>query len=111
MKTALSLSIIGGAALAFAFGAFAGEMSTKKGEPSSVSESAPDKTGKEDKGKAGVPTMPSKSPSSVSESAPQKTGKEPATPPAKSDSKKMANPKTPSSVDESAPTKGKGQPK
>jgi hypothetical protein len=111
MKTATSLSVIGAAALGFAFAAYAGEMTTKKGEPSSVSESAPDRTGKEMKGKAGVPTMPSKGPASVSESAPDKAGKEPATPSAKSDSKKMANPKTPSSVDESSPTKGKGQPK
>ena len=105
------LGIVGAAALALTAGAYAGEMTMKKGEPSSVNESAPDKTGKEPKGKAGVPTMPSKKPSSVSESAPQKTGKEPATPPGKPDSKKMANPKSPSSVDESAPTKGKGQPK
>lgn len=76
--------------------------------PSSVSESAPDKAGKADKGKAGVPTIPStsKSPASVSESAPQKTGKEPVAPMSKKgDSKAMANPKSPSSVDESAPQK------
>ena len=109
MISTSKLSIIGGAALALAFGAYAAEMTTKKGEPSSVSESAPDKTGKEDKGKAGVSTMPSKGPASANESAPQKTGKEPATPPAKSDSKKMANPKTPSSGDESAGTKNKGE--
>ncbi len=54
--------------------------------------------------------MPSKGPSSVSESAPQKTGKEPGTAPLVSDSKNMANPKSPSSVSESAPSKtGKEQ--
>ena len=67
---------------AVAFGA-ALALSSQAGEvqgPSSVSESAPDKTGKKAKGAAGVPTDPSKGPASVSESAPQKTGKEPAAP-------------------------------
>lgn len=76
---------------------------TPKG-PSSVSESAPDKTSKDAKGVAGKPTMPSKGPSSANESAPQKTGKEPASP-MKADSKMMPNPKTPASVSESAPDK------
>lgn len=76
---------------------------TPKG-PSSVSESAPDKTGKEAKGVGGTATMPSKGPSSANESAPQKTGKEPASP-MKADSKMMPNPKTPASVSESAPDK------
>ena len=88
-----------GAALALS--SQAGEVPT----PSSVSESAPDKTGKKAKGAAGTPAMPSKGPSSVSESAPQKTGKEPPAPMAKGDSKDMPNLKTPSSVSESAPTK------
>ena len=72
--------------------------------PASVNESAPDKTGKDAKGKAGAPTLPSKGPGSVSESAPAKTGKEPPTA-MKADSKNMPNPKTPSSVSESAPDK------
>jgi hypothetical protein len=74
-------------------------------DPASVSESAPDKTGKKAKGAAGTPTTPSKGPASVSESAPQKTGKEPPAPAAKADSKNMPNPKTPSSVSESDPAK------
>ena len=103
MRKASSLymlaAIAAGAALAI--GSHAGEAPT----PSSVSESAPDKTGKKAKGEAGAPTMPSKGPSSVSESAPQKTGKE-ATPPAgPGDSKNLPNPSTPSSVSESAPDK------
>ena len=92
-------AIAAGAALA---------VSSQAGEvpaASSVSESAPDKTGKKDKGAAGVPTMPAKGPASVSESAPQKTGKEPAAPMAKGDSKDMPNLRTPSSVSESAPDK------
>jgi hypothetical protein len=75
-----------------------------KNAPSSVSESAPDKTGKKDKGKAGEATMPKKaSPSSVSESAPDKTGKEKAAPKMK-DSKDMPNLKSPSSPSESKPS-------
>ena len=75
-----------------------------KNAPSSVSESAPDKTGMKDKGKAGEATMPKKAaPSSVSESAPDKTGKEKAAPKMK-DSKDMPNPKTPSSPSESKPS-------
>ncbi len=76
---------------------------TPKG-PSSVSESAPDKTGKDAKGMSGTAVLPSKGPASANESAPQKTGKEPGTP-MKADSKMMANPKTPASVSESAPDK------
>ena len=53
---------------------------------------------------AGVSTMPGKGPASVSESAPQRTGKEPVTP-MTGDSKATANPKSPSSVSESAPQK------
>lgn len=73
--------------------------------PSSVSESAPDKTGKKAKGAAGTPTAPSKGPASVSESAPQKTGKEPRAQSARGDSKNLPNPSTPSGVSESAPAK------
>ena len=78
----------------------------RKNEPSSVSESAPDRTGKEMTGKSGKAVMPSKGPSSVSESAPSKTGKEK---PGKlvNDSKDMPNPKTPSGSSESAPTKAR----
>jgi hypothetical protein len=72
-------------------------------EPSSVSESAPDKAGKKSKGKAGTNTMPSKGPSSVSESAPDKTGKDKPAPKMK-DSKDMPNPKTPSSANETKPS-------
>jgi hypothetical protein len=94
-----------GAALAMP--AYAAEKADKKG-PASVDEGAPDKTGKAAKGAAGVATMPAKGPSSANEGAPEKTGKD-ATASAKSDSKKMANPKTPSSVNEGAPDKtGKG---
>jgi hypothetical protein len=74
-----------------------------KNAPSSVSESAPDKAGKKDKGKAGEATMPKKGPSSVSESAPDKTGKDKAAPKMK-DSKDMSNPKAPSSPNESKPS-------
>jgi hypothetical protein len=97
------LQIVGAAVLgsALAVATQAGEVKA----PSSVNESAPDKTGKEAKGQAGTPTIPSKSPSSVSESAPQKTGKEPVAAAPGADSKAMANPKTPSSVSESAPDK------
>jgi hypothetical protein len=75
-----------------------------KNAPSSVDESAPDKTGKKAKGKAGEATLPKKaSPSSVSESAPDKTGKEKRARKMK-DSKDMPNPKSPSSPSESKPT-------
>ena len=65
---------------------------------------------REPKAGSGVSTMPSKNmPSSVSESAPQKTGKEVSAGKVPDD-KRMANPKTPSSVSESAPQKtGKEQ--
>ena len=75
-----------------------------KNAPASVSESAPDKTGKMEKGKAGEATMPSKTkPASVSESAPDKTGKEKGAGKMK-DSKNMPNPKTPASPNESKPS-------
>lgn len=75
-----------------------------KNAPSSVDESAPDKTGKKEKGKAGEATMPKKSaPSSVSEPRPDKTGKE-KTAAKQKDSKDMPNPKSPSSVSESKPS-------
>lgn len=75
-----------------------------KNAPASVSESAPDKTGKMEKGKAGEATMPRKdSPASVSESAPDKAGKEKAAPKMK-DSKDMPNPKSPASPNESKPS-------
>jgi hypothetical protein len=83
-----------------AMSAYAGESTMKKGEPSSVDESRPDMTGKEPKGKAGVPTSPSKGPSSVDESKTGQAGKGPVKGASKDDSK-MASPKTPSSVDES----------
>ena len=54
-----------------AMSAYAGEMGMKKGEPSSVDESKTGQAGKEPKGKAGVPTSPSKGPASTDES---KTG-------------------------------------
>ena len=103
MKRFSSLGMIAAltAGVALALSSQAAEIQS----PSSVSESAPDKTGKTAKGAAGAPTMPSKGPSSVSESAPQKTGKEPAAPLAKGDNKDMPNPVTPSSVNESAPSK------
>ncbi len=69
-----------------------------------------DATQRAPKAGSGVATMPGKNnPSSVSESAPQKTGKETAAP-KMHDGPKMANPKVPSSVSESAPQKtGKEQ--
>jgi hypothetical protein len=104
MQNTLRVQILG----ALALGAFVAmpvnAAETPKG-PSSVSESAPDKTGKEAKGAAGTATMPTKGPASANESAPQKTGKEPPAPAVKADSKKMPNPKTPASVSESAPDK------
>ncbi len=103
---ASTIRALGAAAcgLTLAVSAHAAEMTIKKGEPASVSESAPDRTGKEMKGKSGKAVMPSKGPSSVSESAPSKTGKER---PGKlvNDNKDMPNPKTPSGSSESAPTK------
>lgn len=59
---------------------------------------------------SGVSTMPSRNnPASVSESAPQRTGKEVSSPPV-ADSRNMPNPKTPANVSESAPDKtGKEQ--
>ena len=111
MRKTSKLQILGALALGatLAMHAHAAEM-TK--EPASVNEGAPDKAGKKGKGKDGVATMPGKGPSSVDEGAPSKAGKEPATPAAKADSKKMANPKTPSQVNEGAPDKtGKGESK
>ena len=90
-----------GAALALSANA---AMEADKKGPSSVSESAPDKTGKSEKGKAGEATMPKKAaPASVSESAPDKAGTEKAAAKMK-DSKEMANPKSPSGVSESKPS-------
>lgn len=86
--------------VAVAMSVQAGGMKT----PASVDESAPQKSGKDAKGKAGAPAMPSKGPASVSESAPQK-GKEPPAPTGPGDSKKLPNPKTPSAVSESGPSK------
>ena len=65
---------------------------------------------REPKAGSGVSTLPARNnPASVSESAPQKTGKEMTSPPVR-DNMKMANPKTPSGVSESAPSKtGKEQ--
>lgn len=59
---------------------------------------------------SGVSTLPSRNdPASVSESAPQRTGKEPSSLPV-ADSRNMPNPKTPANVSESAPDKtGKEQ--
>src|SRR4051812_24055277 len=60
---------------------------------------------RESKAGTGVSTMPARNnPASVSESAPQKTGKEVSTPPV-ADNKKIPNPKVPASVNESAPQK------
>ena len=54
---------------------------------------------------AGVPAMPSRNnPASVSESAPEKTGKEVSSGPV-ADDKRMANPQTPANVSESAPAR------
>lgn len=103
MQNTLRLQILGALALGAMVAIPVNAAEPQKG-PSSVSESAPDKTGKDAKGKGGTPVLPSKGPASVSESAPQKTGKEPPTP-MKADSKNMPNPKTPSSVSESAPDK------
>ena len=65
---------------------------------------------REPKAGSGVATIPSRNnPASVSENAPQKTGKEVSTPPVR-DNMKMANPKVPAGVSESAPQKtGKEQ--
>lgn len=65
---------------------------------------------RESKAGVGVATMPARNnPASVSESAPQKTGKEVSSPPVR-DNMKMPNPKVPASVSESAPQKtGKEQ--
>ena len=103
MKKAATLGIF--ALIAFGGASALSLQAAEVQSPSSVSESAPDKTGKKAKGAAGTSTMPSKGPASVSESAPQKTGKEPPAPMAKGDSKNMPNPKTPSSVSESDPAK------
>ena len=103
MRNTLRLQILGALALGTMVAMPVNAAETSKG-PASVSESAPDKTGKDAKGMSGAPVMPSKGPSSANESAPQKTGKEPATP-MKADSKMMPNPKTPASVSESAPDK------
>jgi hypothetical protein len=101
----ISILLAGALGAAVAFSAAAAMEADKKG-PASVSESAPDKTGKVPQGKAGEATMPQKSkPASVSESAPDKTGKE-KTAPKQADSKDMPNPKTPSSVSESKPSPG-----
>jgi hypothetical protein len=69
-----------------------------------------DASKREPKAGSGVSTLPARNnPASVSENAPQKTGKE-TTSPKVNDNMKMANPKTPASVSESAPTKaGKEQ--
>ena len=56
------------------------------------------------KGKSGKAVMPSKGPSSVSESAPAKTGKEKPGQ-LMNDDKNTPNPKTPSGSSESAPAK------
>jgi hypothetical protein len=107
-----SASIAGAAiaaliAMPFALSAYAATSNNPdmtKNAPSSVSESAPDKTGKKEKGKAGEATMPKKAaPASVSESAPDKTGKEKAAA-KKKDSKDMPNPKSPASSNESKPS-------
>jgi hypothetical protein len=65
---------------------------------------------RESKAGSGVSTMPARNnPASVSESAPQTTGKEVSSPPV-ADNKNMPNPKVPASVSESAPQKtGKEQ--
>ena len=100
-QTSILIAAVMGTALALSANA---AMEADKKGPSSVSESAPDKTGKSEKGKAGEATMPKKaSPASVSESAPDKTGKEKAAMKQK-DSKDMPNPKSPSSPSESKPT-------
>lgn len=109
MKTAALIGVAFAAALGASVGLSAHAATSNnpdmdKNAPSSVSESAPDKTGKKPKGKAGEATMPKKaSPSSVSESAPDKTGKEKNAPKMK-DSKDMPNPKSPSSINESKPS-------
>ena len=98
-----SVLVVAAMGAALALSANAAMEADKKG-PSSVSESAPDKTGKSEKGKAGEATMPKKAaPASVSESAPDKTGKEKAAKKQK-DSKDMPNPKSPSSPSDSKPT-------
>lgn len=71
-------------------------------DPVSVDESRPGIAGKEEKGKAGVSTIPSKGPASVDDSNPSRKPAPAPVGPA-SDSKNMPNPKTPSSVDESRP--------
>lgn len=86
-----------------AMSAYAGEMTR---EPASVDESKTGQAGKEPKGKAGAPTMPSKGPSSVSESKTGQAGKSPVKG-ASMDDNRMANPKTPASVDESKTGAGK----
>jgi hypothetical protein len=65
---------------------------------------------RESKAGSGVSTMPARNnPASVSESAPQKTGKEVSSGPVR-DNKNMPNLKAPASVSESAPQKtGKEQ--
>ena len=108
MKSVSMFAALVGATFAVsAYAATSNNPDMTKNAPSSVSESAPDKAGKMEKGKAGEATMPKKAaPSSVSESAPDKTGKEKAAPKMK-DSKDMPNPKSPSSPNESKPSSTK----
>ena len=97
-----ALSALIGASLAYA--ATSNNPDMTKNAPVSVSESAPDKAGMKEKGKAGEATMPKKAaPASVSESAPDKSGKE-KTAAKQKDSKDMPNPKTPASPSESKPS-------
>jgi len=102
MKRVSSLQVMAAAVLGatLALSAYAGESTMKKGEPTSVDESRPDMTGKDAKGKGGVPTTPSKGPMATDESKTGQAGKGPVKGASKDDSK-MANPKTPASVDES----------
>jgi hypothetical protein len=99
-------ALVASLAVPFALSAYAATSNNPdmtKNAPSSVDESSPDKTGKKDKGKAGVNTMPGKGPSSANESAPDKTGKDKAAAKMK-DSKDMPNPKSPQSSNETKPS-------
>ncbi len=98
------LSLLGAAVVSamFALPSFAQNQSY---DPANRSVTSPRSAARVPEAAGGVPAMPSRNdPASVSESAPQKTGKEVSSAPVPDD-KRMANPQTPANVSESAPAR------
>jgi hypothetical protein len=98
------LSLVGAAVIGAMF-ALPASAQNQSYDPANRSVTSPRSPARVPEAAPGVPTMPARNnPASVSESAPEKTGKEVSSAPV-ADDKRMANPQTPANVSESAPAR------